>query len=195
MVMQGNQQRKGSTNMKKNTSKTKNTKAPKTSNPASKAASKKNAAKPVTPALSSEKIEQVKAIAASGVRDPEMLEAAINAIAAAPEPAKPEPATKEKSEACDGSKKAVVLALLRRDGGATLGEIAQATDWQLHSIRGFLSGQVAKKMGLKIDSIKDDGGKRRYHIAGQPEPANRRPRGRLFSFFPRLFPCLLRAGK
>jgi len=154
MVMQENKQRKGSTDMKKNTSKIKNTKA-------AKASGKKNAAKPVTPALSNEKIEQVKAIAASGVRDPEMLEAAINAIVAAPEPA-----AKEKSEARDGSKKATVLALLRRDGGATLGEIALATDWQLHSIRGFLSGQIAKKMGLKIDSTKDDGGKRRYHIAG-----------------------------
>lgn len=152
--------------MKKQTSKTKNSKTPKAGNPASKAATRKNAAKPVTPTLSSEKIEQVKAIASSGVRDPEMLEAAVKAITAAPEPAAPEPTAKEKSEARDGSKKAVVLAMLRREGGVTLGEIAQATDWQLHSIRGFLSGQVAKKMGLKIDSTKDDGGKRRYHIAG-----------------------------
>ncbi len=141
--------------MKKNTSKTKASKAAKPSSPASKPTSKK------TPALSAKKIEQVQAVAASGVRDPEMLEAAVNAIVAAPEAA-----AKDKPEARDGSKKAVVLALLRREGGATLGEIAQATDWQLHSIRGFLSGQIAKKMGLKVDSTKDDGGKRRYHIAG-----------------------------
>ena len=74
-------------------------------------------------------------------------------------------AKKEKPEARDGSKKAVVLALLRREGGATLGEIAQATDWQLHSIRGFLS-TLGKKTGLKVESIKGEGdAKRRYHIA------------------------------
>jgi hypothetical protein len=165
MVVQGDQQqRKGLTNMKKNT-KTKNAKAPKASKPAAKPSVKKQATKPVAPILSPEKIEQVAAVATSGVINPEVLEAAVNAIVAAPEPPKPEPAAKEKPEARDGSKKAVVLSLLRREGGATLGEIAQATDWQLHSIRGFLSGQITKKMGLKIESTKDDGGKRRYHIA------------------------------
>lgn len=141
--------------MKKNTSKTKSSRAAKASSPALKPTSKKNAA------LSAKKIEQVQAVAASGVYDPELIEAAVNAIVAAPEAA-----AKDKPEARDGSKKAAVLALLRREGGATLGEIAQATDWQLHSIRGFLSGQIARKMGLKVDSTKDDGGKRRYRIAG-----------------------------
>jgi hypothetical protein len=74
-------------------------------------------------------------------------------------------AKKDKPEARDGSKKATVLALLRREGGATLGEIAHATDWQLHSIRGFLS-TLGKKTGLKVESIKGEGdAKRRYHIA------------------------------
>lgn len=147
--------------MKKNTNKTKTSKAAKSSSPGSKASTKKNAAKAAAPILSATKMDQLQAIAASGVRDPGMIEAAVDAIIAASEPA-----AKDKPEARDGSKKAAVLALLRREGGATLGEIAQATDWQLHSIRGFLSGQIAKKMGLKIDSTKDDGGKRRYHIAG-----------------------------
>jgi hypothetical protein len=172
MDLQGDkQQRKGSTNMK-NASKAKTSKPPKASNPASKAATKKGAnaptrhatAKPAggkqTGTLSPEKLEQVQAVANSGVTNPEILKAAVDAIIKTPEPAK-----QEKPEARDGSKKAVVLAMLRREGGATLGEIAKETDWQLHSIRGFLSGQIAKKMGLKVESTKADGGKRRYHIA------------------------------
>lgn len=154
--------------MKKNTSKNKTTKAAKASNPASKGATRKgqNApAKQATPSLSERKMEQIQAVAASGVTNPEFLESAVNAIINAPEPAETKPAEKQKREAREGSKKAVVLDLLRREGGVTLGEIAQATDWQLHSIRGFLSGQVAKKMGLKIESAKTDGGQRRYHIA------------------------------
>lgn len=144
--------------MKKNASKNKAGKAAKASKPASKSATRKGRNAP----LSGEKVEQIQAIAASGVTNPEILEAAVNAIIAVPEPA-----AKQKPEARDGSKKAVVLALLRREGGATLGEIAQATDWQLHSIRGFLSGQVAKKMGLKIESAKTDGGQRRYHLSAR----------------------------
>ena len=146
--------------MKKNASKTKTSKAPKASKPASRATTKKHAAKAATSTLSPAKMEQLQAVAASGVTNPEFLEVAAKAIIAAPEPAK-----LERPEARDGSKKATVLAMLRREGGATLGEIAQATDWQLHSIRGFLSGQIAKKMGLKIETTKADGGKRHYHLA------------------------------
>ena len=65
----------------------------------------------------------------------------------------------------EGSKKAIVLDLLRRKGGATLGEIAKATDWQAHSIRGFISGTLGKKMGLTVESTKNDAGERSYRIA------------------------------
>ena len=65
----------------------------------------------------------------------------------------------------EGSKKAIVLELLRRKDGATLAEIAKATDWQNHSIRGFISGSLNKKMGLKIESIKREDGERRYVLA------------------------------
>jgi len=65
----------------------------------------------------------------------------------------------------EGSKKAIVLELLRRKDGATLAEIAKATDWQNHSIRGFISGSLSKKMGLKIESIKREDGERRYLLA------------------------------
>jgi hypothetical protein len=39
------------------------------------------------------------------------------------------------------------------------------TGWQKHSIRGFLSGTMRKKMGLKVVSTKDDTGTRLYRIA------------------------------
>ena len=62
------------------------------------------------------------------------------------------------------SKKAIVLDLLRRKDGATMAEIAKATDWQNHSIRGFISGTLGKKMGIKVESSKNDAGERSYKI-------------------------------
>ena len=63
-----------------------------------------------------------------------------------------------------GSKKDVVLQLLRLKEGATIAEIAKATEWQNHSIRGFLSGTVSKKMGLAVESVKNEAGERTYRI-------------------------------
>jgi len=63
-----------------------------------------------------------------------------------------------------GSKKAQVIALLRRPEGATLADIAKATGWQNHSIRGFLSGSLGKKMGLTVESFKRPDGERTYRI-------------------------------
>jgi hypothetical protein len=62
------------------------------------------------------------------------------------------------------SKKAIVLEMLRRKEGATLAEIAKATDWQNHSIRGFISGTIVKKMGLTVESAKKAAGVRTYRI-------------------------------
>ena len=64
----------------------------------------------------------------------------------------------------EGSKKDTVLALLRRSQGATLAEIVKATEWQAHSVRGFLSGTVGKKMKLKLKSGKRDNGERVYSV-------------------------------
>ena len=69
-----------------------------------------------------------------------------------------------KDAARTGSKTAIVLELLKRKDGATLAEIAKATDWQNHSIRGFISGQVTKRMGLKVESMKNDAGERTYRV-------------------------------
>jgi hypothetical protein len=64
-----------------------------------------------------------------------------------------------------GTKTAKILALLRRPGGASLPELRRATGWQPHSVRGFLSGAVKKKMGLRIDSVSRDDGQRAYRVA------------------------------
>ena len=61
------------------------------------------------------------------------------------------------------SKGAKILELIWRPKGATLAEIQKATDWQKHSIRGFLS-TAAKKHGLKIESTKTEAGDRVYQV-------------------------------
>jgi len=67
-------------------------------------------------------------------------------------------------QARDGSKKAQVLELLRRPDGATLQAIMKATGWQAHSVRGFISGSLGKKMGLKVESFKHPDGERAYRL-------------------------------
>jgi hypothetical protein len=63
-----------------------------------------------------------------------------------------------------GSKTAKILDLLKRPGGATLREIMKATTWQSHSVRGFLSGTLRKKMGLRVDSFKRNDNERTYRV-------------------------------
>jgi Protein of unknown function (DUF3489) len=63
------------------------------------------------------------------------------------------------------SKSAHVIALLEKSKGATLAELMKATGWQAHSVRGFLSGTLRKKMGLKIESTKRGDGERVYSIS------------------------------
>jgi hypothetical protein len=75
------------------------------------------------------------------------------------------PAQKGGKQAREGSKKAQVLELLRRPEGATLAEIAKATGWQAHSVRGFISGTLGKKMGLKVESFKTSEGDRAYRAS------------------------------
>jgi len=38
------------------------------------------------------------------------------------------------------------------------------TGWQAHSVRGFLSGTVGKKMGLAVTSTKGEDGERTYSV-------------------------------
>lgn len=62
------------------------------------------------------------------------------------------------------SKGAQILDMIRRPKGATLAEIMKATDWQAHSVRGFIS-IAQKKHGLKIESTRSEVGDRVYRIA------------------------------
>ena len=71
------------------------------------------------------------------------------------------------ADAREGSKKAIVLELLRRPEGATLADIMSATGWQAHSVRGFISGALGKKMGLTVESVKTPEGARAYRIAAK----------------------------
>jgi Protein of unknown function (DUF3489) len=57
-----------------------------------------------------------------------------------------------------------VLTLLSQPEGASIAEMMQATDWQQHSVRGFLAGTVKKKLGFSLTSVKPNDGVRRYRI-------------------------------
>ena len=87
-----------------------------------------------------------------------------------PAPVEEVPANSEegKTEAAKsesgGSKKDLVVSMLDAAEGVTLAQIMAATGWQKHSVRGFLSGAVGKKMGLAVVSSKPKDGERVYRI-------------------------------
>lgn len=62
------------------------------------------------------------------------------------------------------SKTELVTSLLSTQTGATVDDIMNATSWQKHSVRGFLSGTVRKKLGLNLISEVAGDGVRRYRV-------------------------------
>lgn len=78
----------------------------------------------------------------------------------AAKPARANRATSPRPE----SKGAKILGLIGRAKGATLAEIMKATEWQAHSVRGFIS-TAGKKHGVKIESSKSEAGDRVHRIA------------------------------
>ena len=109
-----------------------------------------------------------------------MSEQTVDSAKAAPEPTdtpKRKPAKKAKSakktarvmkaaakpKADRTNKKAEVMAMMKRAKGATLAEIMKATDWQPHTVRGFVS-ILGSKGEEKIESSKNAAGERTYKI-------------------------------
>ena len=91
---------------------------------------------------------------------PKKAKAAPKAKAAKKAPKTPKKATGSR----DGSKASQVLDLLKRADGVTLAELMKATGWQAHSVRGFLSGTIGKKLGIAVASTKSVDGERTYFI-------------------------------
>lgn len=62
------------------------------------------------------------------------------------------------------SKAEIVLKKLRLPRGVTVPQIMEVTGWQSHSVRGFFSGVVRKKLGLNLQSEVGKDGQRRYRV-------------------------------
>jgi Protein of unknown function (DUF3489) len=71
---------------------------------------------------------------------------------------RPAPAS-SKPAARPDTKHARILGMLRTPAGVTIEAIMTATDWQQHSVRGFLAGVIRKKLGLNLVSEQTDKGR------------------------------------
>ncbi|MFN4143971.1 DUF3489 domain-containing protein [Aestuariivirga sp.] len=98
-------------------------------------------------------------------------EAGLTAIGIEVEPQKtktqmqaPKPVSTERKMR-EGTKQALVIEMLRRPQGATIAEIVEATSWAAHTTRGFLAGALKKKLGLAIDSEREETRGRVYRLA------------------------------
>jgi hypothetical protein len=52
----------------------------------------------------------------------------------------------------EGTKQQQVLALLRQPDGATIAQVAEATGWQAHTVRGFFAG-LKRRQGITVEAI------------------------------------------
>lgn len=101
--------------------------------------------------------------ATSGEETPE----AATAPAKAKSQTMPSPAPR-RSKPREGTKQAMMIEMLSRPEGTSIGEIAVATGWLPHTIRGAMAGALKKKLGLAINSKRDNDKGRVYRLAGTP---------------------------
>lgn len=76
-------------------------------------------------------------------------------------------ATSPSSQPSRSTKSELVLKRLAKKGGISIASIMEATGWQAHSVRGFLSAVVRKKHGLTLLSDIGKDGVRRYRVETQ----------------------------
>ena len=50
-----------------------------------------------------------------------------------------------------------VVSMLKRPDGADVHQLAEATGWQVHSVRGAIAGHIKKKLGVTVTTAKTDG--------------------------------------
>lgn len=109
--------------------------------------------------------------AAAGQHGPDDVPAASDALSARKKQADKARATlgnvpdsSKAAAAAPSGKSQIVLKKLRAAKGVTIAELMQATGWQAHSVRGFLSGTVKKKLGLNVASAIGKDEVRRYRV-------------------------------
>ncbi len=78
--------------------------------------------------------------------------------------AKPAAVHPREAKTREGTKQAAMIAMLSQPEGATVDEIAAATGWQKHTVRGAMAGALKKKLGLTIESSKVEGRGRVYRL-------------------------------
>ena len=73
--------------------------------------------------------------------------------------------TADQKTSRSNTKQAITIEMLRTSAGANIEALMKATGWQQHSVRGFLSGVVRKRLKLHLESALEEG-VRIYRITG-----------------------------
>ncbi len=70
---------------------------------------------------------------------------------------------KKAAEPKGPSRTETLIGLMRVEGGATAQALGEAVSWQVHSVRGFISGTLKKRADLIVTTERIDGATR-YHV-------------------------------